>query len=149
MKKAAATKGLSLARGARNMVSDWRHNGGMPSQVDTRPFEVGGNLAVSPGAVVYRSDVLELIQYEPTTPTVRERPVMIIPPQINRFYFLDLAPGRSFIEHAVGPGAHGVHHLVAQPHAGATRLVARHLRRRLPRRRRGGVRRSPAATTST
>jgi len=104
MKKAAATRGLSLARGARNMVSDIRHNGGMPSQVDTRPFEVGGNLAVSPGAVVYRTDVLELIQYEPTTPTVRERPVMIIPPQINRFYFLDLAPGRSFIEHAVAQG---------------------------------------------
>ena len=65
---------------------------------------VGGNLAVSPGAVVYRSEVLELIQYEPTTPTVRERPVMIIPPQVNRFYFLDLAPGRSFIEHAVAQG---------------------------------------------
>jgi polyhydroxyalkanoate synthase len=76
----------------------------MPSQVDTRPFRVGGNLAVSPGAVVYRSEVLELIQYEPTTAKVRERPVMIVPPQVNKFYFLDLAPGRSFIEHAVAQG---------------------------------------------
>jgi len=81
-----------------------RHNGGMPSQVDTRPFTVGGNIAVSPGRVVFRSEVLELIQYQPTTPTVRERPVMIVPPQVNKFYFLDLAPGRSFIEHAVAQG---------------------------------------------
>ncbi len=104
MKRAVQTRGLSLAHGARNMMSDVRHNGGMPSQVDTRPFTVGGNIAVSPGAVVFRSEVLELIQYEPTTATVRERPVMIVPPQINRFYFLDLAPGRSFIEHAVAQG---------------------------------------------
>jgi polyhydroxyalkanoate synthase len=104
MKRAVSTRGRSLAKGARNWVSDVRHNGGMPSQVDTRPFTVGGNLAVSPGAVVFRNDVLELIQYEPTTPTVRPRPVMIVPPQINKFYFLDLAPGRSFIEHAVAQG---------------------------------------------
>ncbi len=104
LKRAANTRGLSLVKGTRNMISDLRHNGGMPSQVDTRPFTVGGNIAISPGAVVYRSEVLELIQYQPTTPAVRERPVMIIPPQVNKFYFLDLAPGRSFIEHAVGQG---------------------------------------------
>jgi polyhydroxyalkanoate synthase len=104
LKRAARTRGRSLLRGTRNMVSDWRHNGGMPSQVDTRPFTVGGNLAVTPGAVVHRNEVLELIQYEPTTPKVRERPVLIVPPQVNKFYFLDLAPGRSFIEHAVSQG---------------------------------------------
>ncbi len=104
MKRAARTGGLSLVAAPGHFVSDIRHNGGMPSQVDTRPFRVGGNLAVSPGAVVYRSEVLELIQYEPTTAKVRERPVMIVPPQVNKFYFLDLAPGRSFIEHAVAQG---------------------------------------------
>jgi polyhydroxyalkanoate synthase len=86
------------------MVSDWRHNGGMPSQVDTRPFIVGGNLAVTPGAVVHRTPVFELIQYEPATDSVRERPVLIVPPQVNKFYFLDLAPGRSFIQHGVTQG---------------------------------------------
>jgi polyhydroxyalkanoate synthase len=104
MKRAVHTKGWSLVRGARNMVSDWRHNGGMPSQVDTRPFSVGGNVAVTPGAVVYRTPVFELIQYQPATDKVRERPVLIVPPQINKFYFLDLAPGRSFIQHGVIQG---------------------------------------------
>jgi polyhydroxyalkanoate synthase len=104
LKRAVRTKGWSLVRGARNMMSDWRHNGGMPSQVDTRPFKVGGNLAVTPGAVVHRTPVFELIQYERATDTVRERPVLIVPPQINKFYFLDLAPGRSFIQYAVTQG---------------------------------------------
>src|SRR5262249_61077331 len=66
LKRAAQTRGRPLARGARHWASDVVHNGGMPSQVDTRPFTVGGNIAVTPGAVVYRSEVLELIQYEPS-----------------------------------------------------------------------------------
>ena len=57
-----------------------------------------------PGAVVYRSEVLELIQYRPTTPRCASRPVVIVPPQVNKYYFLDLAPGRSFVEHAVAQG---------------------------------------------
>ena len=65
--KAGQTRGQSLVAGARNFAHDVRHNGGMPSQVDTRPFAVGKNLAVTPGHVVHRTDVYELIQYEETT----------------------------------------------------------------------------------
>ena len=67
MAKAVQTRGQSLVVGARNFAHDLRHNGGMPSQVDTRPFAVGKNLAVTPGHVVHRTDVYELIQYEETT----------------------------------------------------------------------------------
>jgi polyhydroxyalkanoate synthase len=76
----------------------------MPTQVDTSSFRVGENLAVTPGAVVYRDDVLELLQYTPSTTEVATRPVVMIPPQINKYYFLDLAPGRSFIEYVVSRG---------------------------------------------
>ena len=101
LKHAFDTGGASLVRGARNLARDVRQNGGMPSTVDARPFQLGRNVAVSPGAVVYRDEVFELIQYRPTTETVFERPVVVIPPQINKYYVLDLAPGRSFTEHAV------------------------------------------------
>jgi polyhydroxyalkanoate synthase subunit PhaC len=76
----------------------------MPSQVDTRPFRKGENLAATCGAVVYRDEVCEVIQYAPSTPEVRARPVLMIPPQINRYYFMDLAPQRSFVEYAVSRG---------------------------------------------
>jgi polyhydroxyalkanoate synthase len=104
LKRTFDTAGKNLVRGARNFVHDVRHNGGMPSQVDRRPFKVGENLAATPGAVVFRNDVCELIQYTPSTPQVRTRPVLMIPPQIGRYYFMDLAPGRSFVEYAVSRG---------------------------------------------
>lgn len=104
LKRAFDTGGLSLLRGARNLVSDVRRNGGMPSMVDPGAFEVGRNLALTPGAVVARDEVGELLQYSPTTETVFERPILVVPPPIGRFYFLDLAPGRSFVEHAVSRG---------------------------------------------
>ena len=104
VKRAFETAGLSLLRGARNLAHDVRENGGMPATVDSRPFEVGGNVATTPGAVVYRDEVFELIQYRPSTDTVFERPLMVIPPQINKFYVLDIGPGRSFTEHAVACG---------------------------------------------
>ncbi len=104
IKRAFDTAGVSVLRGARNLVNDVRHNGGMPSMVDKRPFEVGRNIAVTPGAVVYRDEVIELIQYAPRTETVYQRPLVVIPPQINKYYILDLAPGRSFIEYAVAQG---------------------------------------------
>lgn len=104
IKRTFDTAGLSLLRGARNFVHDMRHNGGLPSQVDRRPFRVGENLAATPGAVVHRDDICEVIQYHPTTPEVRARPVLMIPPQINRYYFMDLSPKRSFIEYAVSRG---------------------------------------------
>jgi polyhydroxyalkanoate synthase len=104
IRRAVDTRGRSLVDGARHFLWDLRHNGGLPSQVDTRPFEVGVTLAVSPGAVVHRSEMFELLQYTPTTTKVRARPTLVIPPQVNRYYFLDLAPGRSFVEHAVAKG---------------------------------------------
>jgi poly[(R)-3-hydroxyalkanoate] polymerase subunit PhaC len=104
LKRAFETGGLSMARGMRNLVRDIRHNGGMPLQVDRRSFQVGEDLAATPGSVVYRDEVCEVIQYAPSTPTVVERPVVVIPPQINRYYFLDLAPGRSLVEYVVGRG---------------------------------------------
>ncbi len=99
--KAVETRGQSLVHGLRHFGHDIRHNGGMPSMVDTRPFEVGGNLAVTPGQVVHRSEVFELIQYAPSTDQTFERPLVAIPPQINKYYITDLAPGRSLVEHTV------------------------------------------------
>ncbi len=104
IKRAFETGGASLGRGVRNAVHDVRHNGGMPRQVDRDAFTVGRDLAATPGAVVYRDDVLELLQYRPSTDQVRRIPVVVVPPQINKFYFMDLAPGRSLIEFAVGQG---------------------------------------------
>jgi polyhydroxyalkanoate synthase len=104
LKRAWQTRGQSLVAGARNMLHDLRHNGGMPSMVDTRPFSVGTNLAVTPGHVVHRGDVFELIQYSPVTADVYTRPLVMIPPQINKYYITDLAPGRSLVEHAVAAG---------------------------------------------
>ncbi len=104
LKRVIETGGGSLVAGARHFVDDLLHNGGMPRQVDASGFKVGENMAVTPGAVVYRDEVCEVLQYQPTTPTVRARPVVMIPPPINKYYFMDLAPGRSFIEHAVAKG---------------------------------------------
>jgi polyhydroxyalkanoate synthase len=103
-KRAFETGGASLVRGVRNLVADIRHNGGMPAQVDTGPFAVGEGTALSPGAVVQRDELAELIQYTPTTSTVRRRPLVVVPPPISRFYFLDLQPGRSFVEYALSQG---------------------------------------------
>jgi polyhydroxyalkanoate synthase subunit PhaC len=104
VKRAFETAGGSLGRGARTMLSDLRHNRGLPRQVQPGAFTVGVDLAVTPGAVVYRDEVLELLQYRPATPQVRQIPVVVVPPQINKFYFMDLAPGRSLIEYAVSQG---------------------------------------------
>jgi len=98
------TKGKSLLFGARNFVDDLLNNGGMPKQVDDRKFQVGKNLATTPGAVVYRNPVLEVIQYQPATTEVFKRPLVIVPPQINKFYALDLSPGRSFAEYCTRHG---------------------------------------------
>jgi polyhydroxyalkanoate synthase len=104
LKRAFDTAGWSIVRGARNYVRDLRENGGMPATVDDRPFQVGGNVAISPGSVVHRDEVFELIYYRPSTESVFERPLIVIPPQINKFYVLDIAPGRSFTEHSVRSG---------------------------------------------
>lgn len=104
IKKARQTKGRSLLKGLQNAVDDVRHNGAMPSMVDTKPFVVGETVAATPGAVVFANEILEVIQYTPATTKVASRPVFIVPPQINKFYILDLAPQRSMIEHLVSQG---------------------------------------------
>jgi polyhydroxyalkanoate synthase len=104
LKRAFDTAGRSLLEGFRNYLNDLFNNGGMPAQVDKKPFEVGRNLAVTPGAVVHRGNLCELIQYKPATAQVYERPVMLVPPEINKYYVMDLAPKRSFTEYAVAHG---------------------------------------------
>ena len=104
LKEIVDTGGGNLVRGAKRFVHDINTPSRLPATVDTSKFEVGGNLAASPGSVVMRTDVFELIQYKPTTDQVREMPLLFVPPTINKFYVLDLAPGRSMIEHYVAQG---------------------------------------------
>ncbi len=101
LKRAYETGGASVLAGARNFLDDAAHNDGRPRQVDTTPFELGRNLAATPGKVVFRNDLMELIQYTPQTARVRSVPVLASPPWINKYYVMDLAPGRSFLEWAV------------------------------------------------
>jgi polyhydroxyalkanoate synthase subunit PhaC len=103
-KAAIDTAGLSLLRGAVNLARDMATPPRIPSMVDTSGFELGRNIAVSPGAVVLRAEVFELIQYRPQTDSVGKTPLLIVPPTINKYYAVDLAPGRSLIEHLVGSG---------------------------------------------
>ena len=95
VKRFFETGGKSLLDGLSNLAKDLVNNGGMPSQVNMDAFEVGKNLGTSEGAVVYRNDVLELIQYGPITEQVHERPLLVVPPQINKFYVFDLSPEKS------------------------------------------------------
>ncbi len=94
--------GEALARGLRNLIGDVEK--GRISQTDESAFEVGRNIAATPGAVVYENDVMQLVQYAPATPAVRARPFVMVPPCINKFYVLDLAPENSFVRYAVERG---------------------------------------------
>ena len=104
LKEAIDTGGRNFVRGARLFVRDVREPPRLPANVDVSKFAVGRNLGLSPGAVVLRDERFELIQYKPTTAEVRKVPILLVPPMINKFYILDLAPGRSHIEHLVGRG---------------------------------------------
>jgi polyhydroxyalkanoate synthase len=104
LRKAMQTGGKSVTQGLRNLAHDVRYNGGWPSQVDSSGFKVGENMAITPGKVVYRSDLIELIQYEPQTETVFETPLLFCPPWINKYYIMDLAPQKSLIEWAIQHG---------------------------------------------
>jgi polyhydroxyalkanoate synthase subunit PhaC len=104
LKKTWEERGQNLVNGLKNLVDDINNNGGLPSQVDKKAFAVGDNLALSPGEVVFRNPVLELIQYSPTTDTVYERPHLIVPPEINKFDVFDLSPGKSMVEYMVAHG---------------------------------------------
>ncbi len=90
--------GLSLIKGLQNAYNDLVHNKGMVSQVDKRPFKLGENVATSKGSVVYRDEIMEVLQYAPTTEDVYEIPQLTIPPQINKMYINDLSPDKSVIK---------------------------------------------------
>jgi polyhydroxyalkanoate synthase subunit PhaC len=98
------TGGASLWRGFKNYLADLAENGGLPAQVDKSPFKLGVNIATTPGAVVFRNEVLEVIQYKADTPEVRKRPLVITPPQINKFYSVDLSPDKSLVQYLLKNG---------------------------------------------
>jgi polyhydroxyalkanoate synthase len=104
LKAAIDTGGRSAVSGLRRMVRDLTSPPRVPSMVEPDAFTVGEDLAATPGSVVFRTDVFELIRYRPTTETVREVPLLMVPPTINKFYVADLAPGRSIVEHYVSAG---------------------------------------------
>jgi polyhydroxyalkanoate synthase len=104
VKEATESGGQSLVRGMQNFLDDVANNGGYPRQVDRSGFELGRNIAATPGRVVMRNELIELIAYEPQTPKVHSIPLLCSPPWINKYYIMDLSPGRSFVEWAVKHG---------------------------------------------
>ncbi len=104
LKELFNTGGNSLIKGLRQLLDDVVHNGGMPRQVNKLAFEVGRNVATTPGAVVYRNELLELIQYKPMSEKQYERPLLIVPPQINKYYIFDLSANKSFVQYALKNG---------------------------------------------
>lgn len=105
-REAISSNGLSLLRGLRNLLRDIeRGNGSLKiSMTDNEAFELGKNVAVTPGKVVYQTEMMQLIQYQPTTENVYHRPLLIVPPWINKYYILDLRPSNSFIKWALDQG---------------------------------------------
>lgn len=101
---ARESNGRSILNGLKNLIDDLRHNGGMPAQVDKSQFQVGVNLALTPGAVVFKNDIIELIQYQAGSDKVYRRPLLLVPPQINKFYGMDLTPDKSLIKYCVDSG---------------------------------------------
>jgi polyhydroxyalkanoate synthase subunit PhaC len=104
IKAAVDSGGLNFVQGARQLATDLRGRPLLPSSVDESQFEVGNDLAVTPGVVVFRNEVFELLQYEPQTEKVHETPLLLVPQMINKYYIADLSPGQSIMEWAVKQG---------------------------------------------
>jgi poly[(R)-3-hydroxyalkanoate] polymerase subunit PhaC len=106
LRETAASSAQNLVQGMTNLVHDVERSGAMfnISQTDVDAFDVGRNVATAPGKVIFQNDIIQLIQYAPTTDKVHARPLLIVPPWINKFYILDLGPEKSFIRFAVSKG---------------------------------------------
>ena len=106
LRRAAETGGESLLKGLGRLVADLERSEGELhlALTDEQAFTVGVDLAVTPGKVVFQNELMQLIQYAPATPRVHRRPLLVVPPWINKFYVLDLAPRNSLIRHAIGQG---------------------------------------------
>jgi polyhydroxyalkanoate synthase len=104
LKTALDSGGKSAVAGLKNFFDDMTKNGGLPSSVDASKFKVGENLANSPGSVVFRNEILEVIHYKATTEQVYQRPLLIVPPQINKYYSVDLSPDKSMVRFLTANG---------------------------------------------
>jgi polyhydroxyalkanoate synthase len=106
LRKTAETGGENLLRGLQNLLGDLERGRGRLSirMTDPDAFQIGGNIAIAPGKVVFQNDLMQLIQYEPTTAEVLRRPLLIVPPWINKYYILDMRPRNSFVQWAVAQG---------------------------------------------
>ncbi len=106
LRRTAETGGENLLRGLNNLLTDLERGRGKLSirMTDTEAFRLGDNIAVSPGKVIYQNELMQLIQYAPATKSVLQRPLLIVPPWINKFYILDLRPKNSFVRYAVSQG---------------------------------------------
>ena len=96
--------GHSLVRGLSHLFDDLMHNNGLPSQITKHAFEVGKTVATTPGAVVFRNELLELMQYKPMSEKQYAKPLLVVPPQINKYYIFDLSPSNSFVQFALKNG---------------------------------------------
>ncbi len=104
VKELIDTGGKSAVNGFIHFLEDMATNGGLPSSVDSSKFEIGKNVATTPGAVVFRNEVLELVRYTPTTEAVGLRPLVVVPPQINKYYSMDLSPEKSMVKFLLDAG---------------------------------------------
>jgi polyhydroxyalkanoate synthase subunit PhaC len=104
IRKAIETRSASLTDGIKNLIDDLQK--GRITRVDESAFEVGRNLAITPGSVIFENELIQLIQYAPQTSEVEKTPLLIVPPCINKYYLLDLGTGNSLVEYAVGQGHH-------------------------------------------